>query len=238
MVFCLTTIRDVVRVPPERFDCELLNVLTEELDKKYSNKVIAEVGLCIATNDLKEVQDAIIYPADGGAHHRVVFRMLVFRPFVGEVAVGTISDSNANGIRVSLDFFEDVFIPHYLLPQPSEFDARSRLWIWRYEGAEDGGIFNMSEQIRFRVESIKFNRQANDRNADDPPPQPMLAENVQVHRPGPPESSSSAVGGDISGQQNTDSLKTMAEHPMSDKVMAITASCNDQGLGLVCWGWE
>ena len=79
--------------------------------------MISDFGLCICIQDFSRVEDAIIYPADGGAHHRVVFRVIVFRPFVGEIAVGTIVGSDENGLKVSIEFFEDIFIPHYLLPQ-------------------------------------------------------------------------------------------------------------------------
>lgn len=159
-MFVLTVVRDVVRVPADRFDAPLLEVLSEELDKKYSNRVIADVGLCICVQDFKTVEDAIIYPADGGAHHRVVFRLLVFRPFVGEVVLGTISGSNDEGLRISVEFFHDIKIPHFLLPQPSIYDSKAKLWVWQYEGSEEGatGIFELGQQIRFRVESVGYSK--------------------------------------------------------------------------------
>jgi DNA-directed RNA polymerase III subunit RPC8 len=253
MVFCLTTLRDVVRVPPDKFDRELLEVLLEELDKKYSNKVIADVGLCIYTHDLKQVQDAVIYPADGGAHHRIVFRMVVYRPLVSEVAVGTIMESNTEGIRVSVDFFEDIFIPHYLLPQPSIYDVRTRLWVWRYEGAEEGGVFSMHEQVRFRIESVAYSPQAANRTANGSAaalPNPPSAAGGAVSAlcaPCAPPSSSNAGAGGSSGSSSSSSSSSSsgaggataaAPAASASAVMSITASCNDHGLGLVCWRWE
>lgn len=41
----------------------------------------------------------------------VFFRMVVFRPFIGEVLVGKIASSSPNGIRVTLQFFDDIVIP-------------------------------------------------------------------------------------------------------------------------------
>ena len=268
MVFCLTLLRDVVRVAPDKFDRQLIDVLKEELDKKYSNKVIADVGLCIVTQDLKQVQDAVIYPADGGAHHRVVFRMLVYRPLVGEIAVGTIVVSNAEGIRVSLDFFDDIFIPNYLLPQPSEYDPRTRLWVWRYEGADNGeaGVFNMHEQVRFRVESVAYRPRAADRTATAAAatsaspvraPPPISVTCPSLNRVGPhasaPLGSLSSGDGSISSSSSSSSSKRGGgggaaggtEGGASGAlisasgagVMTVTASCNDMGLGLTAWRW-
>lgn len=43
------------------------------------------------------------------------FRMIVFRPFVGEVLTGRIMAATHNGIRISLEFFDDIFIPAHLI---------------------------------------------------------------------------------------------------------------------------
>jgi DNA-directed RNA polymerase III subunit RPC8 len=43
------------------------------------------------------------------------FRMTVFRPFVGEVLTGRIMAATHNGIRISLEFFDDIFIPAHLI---------------------------------------------------------------------------------------------------------------------------
>ena len=43
----------------------------------------------------------------------VKFRMILFRPVEGEIIVGTVLSSNMSGIRVSLEFMDDVWIPSY-----------------------------------------------------------------------------------------------------------------------------
>ena len=45
----------------------------------------------------------------------MTFRLIVFRPFKGEVLIGRISSSTPAGIKVRLDFFEDILIPGHLL---------------------------------------------------------------------------------------------------------------------------
>ena len=60
-------------------------VLLDQIDIMFANKVLVDVGLCITLFDFLEVGDPYIYPAEGSAHQRVKFRMVVFRPFVGEV---------------------------------------------------------------------------------------------------------------------------------------------------------
>lgn len=59
--------------------------MLEQIDMKFANKIILEVGLCISVFDFLEVGDPYVYPAEGSAHQRVKFRLVVFRPFAGEV---------------------------------------------------------------------------------------------------------------------------------------------------------
>jgi DNA-directed RNA polymerase III subunit RPC8 len=244
-MFVLTVLHDVVRVAADKFDRELLEVLAEELDKKYANKVIVDTGLCICVHDFLTVEDAMLYPADGGAHHPVVFRCLVFRPFIGEVAVGTITGANKDGIKVSLDFFDDVFVPSYLLPQPAEYDSRAKLWVWKYEGSEEGGIFSMHEQVRFRVESISFTQVETTAEGQRAITATTAAEaapaaNAFTGADMRGSNSSSATVPPIAPlvKQRSTSVDLSADATVVPAVMQITASVNDHGLGLVCWNWE
>ena len=244
-MFVLTVLRDVVRVAADKFDRELLEVLAEELDKKYANKVIVDTGMCICVHDFLSVEDAMLYPADGGAHHPVVFRCVVFRPFVGEVAVGTITGANKDGIKVSLDFFDDVFVPSYLLPQPAEYDSRAKLWVWKYEGSEEGGIFSTHEQVRFRVESISFSQVETTASGQRVTTATTASESAPVsHAPATDMRSSSSINAaslpvpSLVKQRST-SVDLSADNTTAvPAVMHITASVNDHGLGLVCWNWE
>jgi len=98
----------------------------DEIEKKYPNRVIMDVGLVISRyGDALEIGDGVCVAGDGGAHHEVVFQLVVFRPFVEEVCVGTIVESNEEGVRVSLGLFDDIFVPAYWMLRPSHYDKRT-----------------------------------------------------------------------------------------------------------------
>lgn len=44
-----------------------------------------------------------------------MFRLVVFRPFVGEVLVGWVSSCTEEGLNVKMEFFDDIHIPKHLL---------------------------------------------------------------------------------------------------------------------------
>jgi DNA-directed RNA polymerase subunit E'/Rpb7 len=82
------------------------------------------------------VGDPYVYPAEGAYHQYVRFRLVVFRPFVGEVINGKVTKSTPEGLSISLGFFDDIFIPAHSMQIPSEFSHVTNAWVWRYNTEE------------------------------------------------------------------------------------------------------
>jgi DNA-directed RNA polymerase III subunit RPC8 len=79
----------------------------------------------------------------------ITMDFLILFSYHYQILVGRIASSNKDGILVSLDFFDDVFIPSYLLQAPSEFNSATSLWLWKYGEEESGDEFVMDigEQV-------------------------------------------------------------------------------------------
>lgn len=131
-MFVLTLLADTICIPPQLLAQPTLTSVQTEIEKRYPNKIIVDVGLIICPyGPPLEVGDGILVPGDGGAHHQVVFQCVVFRPFVEEVLIGTVKDSHEGGITVSVGgFFDHVFIPAYWMLNPSRYDESTGLWVW------------------------------------------------------------------------------------------------------------
>ncbi|KAL3770458.1 hypothetical protein ACHAW5_001212 [Stephanodiscus triporus] len=159
-MFVLTLLADTIRVPPHLLSAPTLSAVSSIIERKYPNRIIVDVGLVICPyGPPLDVGDGVLVPGDGGSHHQAVFRCLVFRPFVEEVLVGTVTGCHEGGVNVSVGgFFDHVFIPAYWMLNPSRYDETSGLWVWtptydddgdgmeeeekgegRGEGGEDGG---------------------------------------------------------------------------------------------------
>jgi DNA-directed RNA polymerase subunit E'/Rpb7 len=137
--FVVVLLRDTVCIPPSKFGEDVAPAVTQEIDGLYANKVIPGVGLCICVLDLESVGSASIFPGDGSAHADVVFRMVVFRPAVGEVLAGTVKSSDAVlGVKITLDFFDAITVPPSLLPQESHLCVRTSTGGWGCRGVHVG----------------------------------------------------------------------------------------------------
>lgn len=261
-MFVLSVVADMVRIPPSMFVQPTLTAVHAEIDKKYPNRVLMDVGLVICRyGSVLQIGDGVCACGDGAAHHEVVFRLVVFRPFVEEVCLGTIAESNEDGVRVSLGFFDDIFIPAYWMLRPSQYDAESGLWVWTPNYGDDGGgeeeeeeqrfEMEIGAEVRFRVKSLNFTRVTN--TVKGVQATTTTTSHRSKKKPTSTERSSSTssnagAGPSSSASTGTDVAK-LADGPLrrrsssvdlsdSEKLPAsfhITASICEDGLGLTTW---
>lgn len=152
-----------------------------------------------------------------------LFRLVVFCPFSNEVLVGRIVSSSSESIRVSLGFFDDIYIPPHLLPSPSAFDYQEQAWFWLLDPAsesqradpllsqpEERMYLDTGETIRFAIESNCFY---------DHEPGPAVGIGKLGENPG-----AGSVPGDAGAKGAT-----------THTAYKIIGSIAGQGLGLVSW---
>ncbi|KIW22966.1 DNA-directed RNA polymerase [Cladophialophora immunda] len=181
-MFILTTFDDVVQIPPHGFVNNQITRqdLEDRINEKYSNKVVQKVGLCICMYDLLKASDGLIGHGTGNANVNVQFRMIVFRPFKGEIITGVIQKCTPEGIRVTTRFFDDIFVPPTMLFEGCVYNETEKTWVWETEGdpiyLDEGTIVNI------RVEAEKWNDQAPTppkiRKPGEPEPDPVVEHRV------------------------------------------------------------
>nr|ACO15726.1 DNA-directed RNA polymerase III subunit RPC8 [Caligus clemensi] len=158
-MFVLSEVKSLIRLPALQLNRPLPEALSEEINRKLSNKVVLNVGLAVCLFDILEIGESFLFPGDEASHTRVVFRILVFRPFMEEVLNGKIKSCSKDGVQVSLGFFEDIWIPPESLQHPYRFDEADQVWVWEYptEDGEKHDLFmDTGEEIRFRVTAESF----------------------------------------------------------------------------------
>lgn len=213
-MFVVVEMVDTVRIPPWSFHRHLNDAIAEELNKKLANKVVYNVGLCICLYDITKLDDSYIFPGDGASHTKVHFRYVVFHPFLDEILVGKIKGCSAEGVHVTLGFFDDIIIPPESLQQPAKFDEAEQVWMWEYEtdeGAHDL-YMDQGEEIRFRVMDEVF--------IDTSPTGPSTEK----------DSSSAAGTAGTAPPAGTDDSAQQKESPYT-----LIGSVSEPGLGLLSW---
>jgi SHS2 domain found in N terminus of Rpb7p/Rpc25p/MJ0397 len=94
-MFMLCQIEDHIRVEPAQLGISTASAVEQEIKRLYFDKVIQDVGLVITLYDLLKVKGGDVHTGDGGAHFEAEFRLVVFRPYEGEVLLGKVHTSTA-----------------------------------------------------------------------------------------------------------------------------------------------
>jgi DNA-directed RNA polymerase III subunit RPC8 len=166
-MFVLVEIRDSIKVLPSRFSLPLSKSVSLEITRLYANKVIPNQGLCITLYDILELGEPLVRPGDPSAYTKVRFRLVVFRPVLGQVLAGKVKSSSEEGVSISMVFFDDIHVPASMLPAGSFWSREEHVWVW--ELGENKLFIDVGEEIRFRVIAEAF---------EEPPP--LLKEQAVV----------------------------------------------------------
>jgi DNA-directed RNA polymerase III subunit RPC8 len=235
----LSRMCDTVHIAASEFGKPLLTAITDALAEKYPNKVVPDLGLCVTVYDIVDVGEAHIYAGNAAQHIAVEFRLVIFRPFVGEVLTGTVVAADPQGMRVSLGFFDEIHVPARALPTPNFWSAEEGVWVWNV--SEDHQLFfDLENVLRFRVDEIRFREE---RNA---PRKPGGAAAGGATQPG---LASSAVGGgggatgiatkggvvNCGCTSRPPSAPTVPQAPPPPPTMLIVGGIAADGLGLTTW---
>ena len=152
------TLADVVQILPSEFHKPSIRAIEDWVNGKYADKVIHKVGLCVGFHSLISASEGLIGHGNGIVNVNVDFRLIVFRPFKGEILRGTISHSNMQGIYLSMDFFEDIVVPPAFLFDNTTWgadDQGTEAWIWR--SGDNEYFFDKAERCMMRVEQEEWN---------------------------------------------------------------------------------
>ena len=156
----------MVQIHPSDFSKTSERAIEDYINTKYADKVIHKVGLCVGFHSIISVSDGLIGHGTGTVNVNVDFRLVVYRPFKGEILQGTITHSGPDvGIYLSQDFFEDIVIPPEVLFENTVWTKDDKgkgddAFVWYYENEESGvtieNWFDRADKCLYRVEEEQW----------------------------------------------------------------------------------
>ncbi|TVY20444.1 DNA-directed RNA polymerase III subunit RPC8, partial [Lachnellula arida] len=157
-----TKIADLVQIEPKDFNKDSNMAIEDNINLKYSNKVIQKIGLCICLYDLLSASDGLIGHGTGliNVNVRTPPSLLVL--------------PRLNAATVRTKFFNEIWVPIEKLPAGTYFADTTQEMIWAPEG--DKMYFDNHETVRFRVEEEEWN---------DAAPVGPKREGIEVERKSP-----------------------------------------------------
>lgn len=154
----------MVQIHPSDFNKPSARAIEEFINTKYADKVIHRVGLCVGFHSIISTSEGLIGHGSGIVNVNVDFRVIVFRPFKGEIVNATITHSAPTlGIVLSHDFFEDVVVPPETLFDGTdwgkdEYGTEAFIWYQKSDEADEPNqfFFDRAEKCLYRVEEEQW----------------------------------------------------------------------------------
>ncbi len=101
-MFSLSTLEDIVRIPPDSFGTSLNKAAINILKSKYESSVKPELGYIIMILNADVEPMGKVIAGDGGTFHRVTFDALTFYPKMQEIIYGELVDITDFGAFVRI----------------------------------------------------------------------------------------------------------------------------------------
>lgn len=151
-MYKLVTLKDVIRIPPDRFGEPVEKVALEMLRQEYEKVMDPELGIVLSVIDVEDVGVGRLIPGDGGAFHEAVFRALAFKPEQNEVVEGVVSAIVEFGVFVRLGPIEGLIHISQLMDDFIDYDSKAGILM----GKETGRRLMQNDIVRARVVSVSM----------------------------------------------------------------------------------
>ncbi|GAU35520.1 hypothetical protein TSUD_155510, partial [Trifolium subterraneum] len=164
-------------LPPYLLALPIREAILSELERLFLDKVIAKLGLCISVYDIISIKGGSVFPSDGAPTYLAVFNLIMFRPFNGEIITAKLIGSDADGLRLSVGFFDDIYIPKHHMPNPSHYEpatTNSKKGTWYWDFGEEAFPIDDSVEIKFAVQSVSYPPIPVEQPKDSKPFAPMV----------------------------------------------------------------
>jgi len=97
-MFYEVKLKDYVRVPPKLIANDVKVSVLKSLNEKYEGYISKDLGIVISVGGVDDIKEGVIIPGDGAAYYDTEFKLIVFRPELQEVLLGTVTDITDFGV--------------------------------------------------------------------------------------------------------------------------------------------
>lgn len=152
------TIRDVFKLPPERFGDDLETAATEILQSKYEGNIDKDMGLLLAVFNVRDIGDGIILPEDPATRHDVRFDILTYVPEVGEVTIGEVSELVEFGAFVRIGPIDGLVHVSQIIGDYISYDKKSGAFISK----KSGKSLKKGDVVYAKISTVSMKRSIRD----------------------------------------------------------------------------
>ena len=155
-MFSISTLIDVVRIPPSLFGTVLKKAAINILKEKYESMINAELGYIIMILDAKVEEMGKMIAGDGGTFHKVEFNALTFYPKLQEIVQGEIVDITDFGAFVRIGPTDALLHLSQVMDDYLKSDVKSGMII----ANQSGRTLKVGATLRARITAVSLGKAA------------------------------------------------------------------------------
>jgi len=153
-MFELVKCQDVVRIPPGKFNEDLVKVAIEELAKKYEGTLSKELGYVVAVVSAEVSPVGKILPGDGATYNPVTFTLLTYKPEIQEVVEGEVVEVGNFGAFVRIGPMEALLHVSQIIDDYVVYDERHATLM----GKETKRKLSVGDRVRARITAVSMGK--------------------------------------------------------------------------------
>ena len=155
-MFSISTLLDVVRIPPSLFGTALKKAAINILKEKYESMINADLGYIIMILDAKVEEMGKMIAGDGGTFHKVEFDALTFYPKLQEIVQGEIVDITDFGAFVRIGPTDALLHLSQVMDDYLKSDVKSGMII----ANQSGRTLRVGATLRARITAVSLGKAA------------------------------------------------------------------------------
>ncbi|RLE50578.1 MAG: DNA-directed RNA polymerase [Candidatus Methanomethylicota archaeon] len=151
-MYKLLRVKDVVRIPPDKFGAPLKETATQILQSKYEGTLSKDYGVILAVFDVDVSPIGKILHGDGASYHDVEFSMLTYVPVIQEVVEGEVVEVVDFGAFVRLGPLDGLIHVSQISDERMNYDDKRGALI----GEKTHRVLQEGDIVRSRVVSVSL----------------------------------------------------------------------------------
>jgi len=155
-LFSVSTLIDIVRIPPNLFGTGLKKAAESILKSKYESMINSELGYIIMVMDAKVETMGKMIPGDGGTFHRVEFQALTFYPKLQEIVQGELVDITDFGAFVRIGPTDALLHLSQVMDDYLKSDVAAGVIL----ANQSGRTLKVNSAIRARITAVSLGKAA------------------------------------------------------------------------------
>jgi DNA-directed RNA polymerase subunit E' len=155
-LFSISTLQDVVRIPPSLFGSTLKKAAVNILKSKYESMINADLGYIIMIMDAKVEPMGKMIAGDGGTYHKVEFDALTFYPKLQEILQGELVDITDFGAFVRIGPTDALLHLSQVMDDYLKSDVQAGIIL----ANQSGRTLKVGSTIRTRITAVSLGKAA------------------------------------------------------------------------------